>query len=188
MTGTVQASYNFFNWGYTLLCSSTVATKQNKPSNMTMMQFDFSAVVDWSDDSSSPFEQYNEQSSLSSRTPSIRFAAEDEVFEIPGVIEEDIHHLWFQPEEFQRMEDELMESVQRIEQQKSNVCENDVLGLEPCTMEGSRRRSQSIRAVCSAVLEEQKRQWRKGQEIPDRIAAVYQIVATKCSQRSRRSH
>ena len=82
------------------------------------------------------------------------------------------------------MEDELMESVQQIELSSDDVSEGETLGLETCTMEGSRRRSELIRAAYEAVMEEQKRQWRKGQEIPDRIAAVYQIVSNKCHQRS----
>lgn len=166
------------------------------------MQFDFS-VVDWSDDDSSPFDQCDYSSSgssssstllssLSSKTPTVRFSQNDEIFLIPHVkeySEEDIQAIWYRPYEFREMRSQAHRIVHAIEQQKQHQTipaapsESDSMtmrGLEFRTSEGSLKRSLHKREAYTAVMEEQERQWMTGQEDPDRIAAAYKIISTKC--------
>lgn len=161
------------------------------------MQFDFSSF-DWSDDDSSPFDQCDSSnsgcgeplsmssSSSSTRTPTVRFAQEDEIFDhlhINDFTEDDINATWFRPDEFRQMRSQIQQSVSEIEEQDGQGVDTDTLtmrGLEFRTIEGGMKRSFHKREAYAAVLEEQTRQRRYGLENLERIAAAYQIVSYKC--------
>jgi murein L,D-transpeptidase YcbB/YkuD len=164
------------------------------------MQFDFSCV-DWSDDDSSPFDQCEQstssscdepascESSISStRTSTVRFAQEDEVFEhlhLNEYSQEDINATWYRPHEFRQVKSQVHELAGQLEQfQRQGLATETeaytMRGLEIRTEEGGMRRSSNKREAYAAVLEEQQRQWRSGRQDPDRIAAAYQVVSCKC--------
>lgn len=161
-----------------------------------MAQFDFS-FVDWSDDDSSPFDQCDSSSSdaistvssslhCSTRTTKIRFAQEDDVVDhihINNFTQEDIEACWFRPHEFRAMRESAQQFVDMMEAQNKQSIENDTMtsrGLEMRTTQGGSKRSAHRRQAYGAVMAEQERQWNYGRDEPDRIAAAYQIISSKC--------
>ncbi|CAB9502031.1 expressed unknown protein [Seminavis robusta] len=167
------------------------------------MSFDFSCV-DWSDDDSSPFDQCESSvSSISSsessvtsttsltptntRSTRVRFAQEDEVFEVLHVkdfSEDDIKAAWYRPEEFREMRFQIQRDIFLMEQQRNDLSvESDTFtkrGLECRTSEGSLKRSQQRLKAYAAVLQTQQRLWREGREDPEQIAAAYRLVSSRC--------
>ena len=162
------------------------------------MQFDF-AAADWSDDDSSPFDQCDTSSSSSScssghcddstamlRSPtSIRFAQEDEVFDIPHVNDFSDEHKkagWYQPHEFRAMR---MLAAHVAENGATGLLDSDdcdLRGLEFRSLEGGMKRSLHKREAYAAVLGAQERLWEEGHyhPCPDTLAAAYKVVAIKC--------
>jgi hypothetical protein len=164
------------------------------------MSFDFSCV-DWSDDSS-PFDQCDSSSSsccdtvslsssssslTSSKSPKVRFAQEDEIFEIPHVKDfstEDVQATWYRPDEFLEMRSQIQRAAMMMEERGYlSVAESDtfsIRGLEFQTEEGGLNRSQHKREATASVLEAQQRLWNQGRQDSECIAAAYRAVSTRC--------
>jgi hypothetical protein len=164
------------------------------------MTFDFSCV-DWSDDSS-PFDQCDSSSSIcgdtlslssysssltSSNSPKVRFAQEDEIFEIPHVKDfskEDVQATWYRPDEFLEMRSQIQRATLMMEEHGDlPVVESDtfsIRGLEFRTEEGGLKRSQHKQEATAAVLEAQQRLWNQGLQDSEYIAAAYRAVSARC--------
>ena len=161
------------------------------------MQFDF-AFVDWSDEDSNPFDQCECSSSSNSsnssqcsgnRAITIRFAQEDEIFEIPHIKDFSplqIEATWYRPEEFRAMRSQVQQVIAEHADSDCDVSSSTssaseaMRGLEYRTPQGNMKRSWHKRQAYASVLEEQERQWLCARHDPERIAAAYMLVSTKC--------
>lgn len=122
------------------------------------------------------------------QTKSVRFAVEDEVFQIRHIddfSEEEIANIWFDQQYYADIKNEYKEVIFALECGKHIESDEETSrGLEHRTQEGSMARFQIKRDSYNDVLDEQDRQWKEDADDDELISKIYREHSVVCAKKA----